>query len=81
MSFREIIRILPIKFALRSGRRVVLIPHKKTLRLLIVPLIEQAEGFLKGIDTDLQREGGKRKNEVDSSGWLEAFTNILSVDF
>lgn len=81
MSFREIIRILPIKFALQSGQRVVLIPHKKTLRLLIVPPIAQAEGFLKGIDTDPQREGGKRNNVVDSSGWLEAFTNILSVDF
>lgn len=43
-------------FDLRPGQRVVFIPHKKTLRLVIVPPIEQAEGFLKGIDTDPQRE-------------------------
>lgn len=43
-------------FDLQPGQRVVFIPHKKTLRLVIVPPIEQAEGFLRGIDTDPQRE-------------------------
>jgi AbrB family looped-hinge helix DNA binding protein len=44
------------QFGLQPGQRVVFIPHKKTLRMVIVPPIEQAEGFLPGIDTDPQRE-------------------------
>jgi AbrB family looped-hinge helix DNA binding protein len=44
------------QFNLRPGQKVVFIPHKKTLRMVIVPPIEQAEGFLSGIDTDPQRE-------------------------
>jgi AbrB family looped-hinge helix DNA binding protein len=44
------------QFNLRPGQKVVFIPHKKTLRMVIVPPIEQAEGFLPGIDTDPQRE-------------------------
>jgi len=44
------------QFNLRPGQRVVFIPHKKTLRMVIVPSIQEAEGFLQGIDTDPQRE-------------------------
>jgi len=44
------------QFDLRPGQRVVFIPHKKTLRMVIVSSIEEAEGFLPGIDTDPQRE-------------------------
>jgi len=44
------------QFNLRPSQKVVFIPHKKTLRMVIVPPIEQAEGFLPGIDTDPQRE-------------------------
>ncbi|GAB4472945.1 MAG: hypothetical protein Kow0088_07850 [Anaerolineales bacterium] len=43
-------------FDLRPGQKVVFIPHKKTLRLVIISPIEQAEGFLAGIDTDPQRD-------------------------
>ena len=44
------------QFDLKPGQKVVFIPHKKTLSLVIVPPIEDAEGFLEGIDTDVQRD-------------------------
>lgn len=44
------------QFDLKPGQKVVFIPHKKSLRMVIVPPIEEAEGFLQGMDTDFQRE-------------------------
>jgi len=44
------------QFGLKPGQRVAFIAHKKSLRMVIVPPIEEAEGFLEGIDTDVQRE-------------------------
>ncbi len=44
------------QFDLKPGQKVVFIPHKKTLRMVIVPPIEAAEGFLQGMKTDFQRE-------------------------
>jgi len=44
------------QFDLKPGQKVVFIPHKKSLRMVIVPPIEEAEGFLQGLDTDAQRE-------------------------
>lgn len=44
------------QFDLKPGQKVVFIPHKKSLRMVIVPPIEEAEGFLRGIDTDVLRE-------------------------
>lgn len=44
------------QFDLKPGQKVVFIPHKKSLRMVIVPPIEEAEGFLQGMNTDLQRE-------------------------
>jgi AbrB family looped-hinge helix DNA binding protein len=44
------------QFGLKPGQKVVFIPHKRSLRMVIVPPIEEAEGFIKGIDTDVQRE-------------------------
>lgn len=43
-------------FDVQPGQKVAFIPHKRTLRMVILPPIEQAEGFLPGIDTDPQRE-------------------------
>jgi AbrB family looped-hinge helix DNA binding protein len=51
------------QFGLKPGQKVVFIAHKKSLRIIIVPPIEEAEGFLAGIDTDVQRE---EKDENDS---------------
>jgi len=44
------------QFGLKPGQKVVFIAHKRSLRMVIVPPIEDAEGFLAGIDTDVQRE-------------------------
>jgi AbrB family looped-hinge helix DNA binding protein len=44
------------QFDLKPGQKVVFLPHKKTLRVIIVPPIEEAEGFLEGIDTNIDRE-------------------------
>ena len=49
------------QFDLKPGQKVVFIPHKKSLRMVIVPPIEEAEGFLQGIDTDIQREEDDEK--------------------
>lgn len=44
------------QFDMKPGQKVVFIPHKKTLHMVIVPPIEEAEGFLQGINTDIRRE-------------------------
>ncbi|MEI7847990.1 MAG: AbrB/MazE/SpoVT family DNA-binding domain-containing protein [Chloroflexota bacterium] len=56
-KYQEVIPLeIRKQFGLKPGRKVVFIPRKKTLRMVIVPPIEEAEGFLQGIDTDVQRE-------------------------
>ena len=44
------------QFGLKPGQKIVFIPYKKTLRVVIVPPIEQARGMFKGIDTRGLRE-------------------------
>ena len=44
------------QFGLKPGLKLVFIPYKKTLRVVVVPPIEEAQGFLKGIDTKIERE-------------------------
>jgi len=44
------------QFDIKPGQKVVFIPYKKSLRVVIVPPIEDAHGFLKGIDTDVERD-------------------------
>jgi AbrB family looped-hinge helix DNA binding protein len=44
------------QFDLKPGQKVVFIPHKKSLRVVIVPPIAEAYGFLEGINTDVDRE-------------------------
>jgi hypothetical protein len=36
---------------------MVFIPYKKSLRVVIVPPIEEAHGCLKGMDTNVWRDG------------------------
>jgi AbrB family looped-hinge helix DNA binding protein len=43
-------------FNLKPGQKVMFIPYKNTIRLVIVPPIESALGIFKGIDTDNIRE-------------------------
>ena len=44
------------QFGIKPGLKLVFIPYKKTLRVVVVPPIESARGILQGIDTDVQRE-------------------------
>jgi len=44
------------KFDLKPGQKIMFIPYKKTLRVVIVPPIEQARGMFKGIDASGLRE-------------------------
>jgi AbrB family looped-hinge helix DNA binding protein len=44
------------QFGIKPGQKVVFIPHKKSLRVVIVPPIEEAFGFLEGIDTNVERD-------------------------
>ena len=44
------------RFGLKPGQKVVFIPHRRTLRVVIVPPIEDAYGFLEGIDTNVDRD-------------------------
>ena len=44
------------QFDLKPGQKLVFIPFKKTLRLVIVPPIEEALGMFAGISSDQLRE-------------------------
>lgn len=44
------------QFNLKPGQKVAFIPYKHSLRLVIVPEIQAAYGFLEGIDPDVKRE-------------------------
>lgn len=44
------------QFNLKPGQKIMFIPYNSTLRVVIVPPIEQAEGIFESIDTDPGRE-------------------------
>jgi AbrB family looped-hinge helix DNA binding protein len=44
------------RFDLKPGQKIMFIPYKNTIRVVIVPPIEEAEGMFPGIDTDPYRE-------------------------
>ena len=44
------------RYGLKPGQKIVFIPYKNSLRVVVVPPIEKARGFLKGIDTTIERE-------------------------
>ena len=48
------------QFHLKPGQKLVFIPYKNSLRLVIVPPIEEAYGFLEGLDTTVEREDEDR---------------------
>ena len=48
------------QFGLKPGQKVVFIPYRKSLRVVIVPPIEEAYGFLEGIDTHVERDEEER---------------------
>ncbi len=44
------------QYHLKPGQKVAFIPYKNSMRLVIVPDIKAAYGFLEGIDTHVDRE-------------------------
>jgi AbrB family looped-hinge helix DNA binding protein len=44
------------QFNLKPGQKLVFIPYKGTLRVVVVPPIEEARGMLKGMNADDFRE-------------------------
>lgn len=48
------------RFDLKPGQKIMFIPYQNTLRVVIVPPIEDAEGMFAGIDTDADREKADR---------------------
>jgi AbrB family looped-hinge helix DNA binding protein len=49
-------RKIRAKFNVKPGQRVMFIPYQKSLRMVIVPSIEEAYGMLKGMNTHNLRE-------------------------
>ncbi len=49
------------QFNLKPGQRIQFIPYKNTLRVVLIPPIEQAEGLFSGIDSDPRREKTDRE--------------------
>jgi hypothetical protein len=44
------------RFNLKPDQKLVFIPYKNSLRIVIVPTIDEGYGFLEGIDTNVERE-------------------------
>jgi AbrB family looped-hinge helix DNA binding protein len=44
------------QFNLKPGQKVVFIPYKNSIRLVIVPTIKEARGIFKGMNTENIRE-------------------------
>ena len=49
------------QFNLKPGQKIMFIPYNNTLRVVIVPPIEDAEGIFEGIYTDPKREKEDRE--------------------
>ncbi len=43
-------------FQLKPGQKLMFIPYNNSLRIVIVPPIEEARGFLEGIDSEMERD-------------------------
>jgi AbrB family looped-hinge helix DNA binding protein len=48
------------QFHLRPGQKLMFIPYKNSMRVVVVPPIEEAQGFLDGISSDVEREREER---------------------
>ena len=44
------------RFGLKPGRKIAFIPYRRSLRVVVVPPIKEAYGFLDGIDTSVERD-------------------------
>ncbi len=43
-------------YNLKPGQKVVFIPYKNSLRMVLVPPVKEGYGFLEGIDTTVERD-------------------------
>ncbi len=44
------------QYHLTPGQKLIFIPYRNSLRVVIVPPIEDGYGFLEGIDTTVERD-------------------------
>ena len=44
------------QFSIKPGAKAVFIPYENSLRMVFVSSVEDAQGFLKGMDTNVDRE-------------------------
>jgi AbrB family looped-hinge helix DNA binding protein len=44
------------QFQLKPGQKIVFIPYRHSLRLVIVPPVEEGYGFLEGMDATIERD-------------------------
>jgi AbrB family looped-hinge helix DNA binding protein len=44
------------QFGLKPGQRIAFVPYNKTLRLIVVPSMEETRGILKDMDNNGYRE-------------------------
>ena len=49
------------QFGLKPGQKIMFLPYNNTLRVVIVPPIEEARGMFKGIDREVEREKADRQ--------------------
>ena len=54
-------KVIREKFHLQPGQKLLFLEYKNSLRVIIVPPIEEGYGFLRGIDTNVQREEEDRE--------------------
>ncbi len=45
---------------LKPGQKLMFIPFKRTLQLVVIPPIEEARGMFPGLDTEVDRESEDR---------------------
>jgi AbrB family looped-hinge helix DNA binding protein len=44
------------QYNLQPGQKLLFIPYKNSLRVIIVPPIQEGFGFIEGIETTIQRD-------------------------
>jgi AbrB family looped-hinge helix DNA binding protein len=49
-------RIIRERYQLKPGQKLMFIPYENSLRIVIVPPVEEARGFLEGIDSEIERD-------------------------
>lgn len=54
-------RAIREQFDLKPGKKIMFIPYHETLRVVIVPPTELAQGMFEGITTDPQRDKTDRE--------------------